>query len=63
MKKWLIEFRYESRNGQRMTSRIYANSRKEAEDHIKRKKEDESKPRVISYRLYELKEEEIIYEG
>lgn len=63
MKEWLIEFRYESSEGQRLTSRIYANSRKEAEDHIKRKKEDESKPRVISYRLYELKEEEIIYEG
>lgn len=63
MKNYLIEFRYEAKEGQRLTSRIYADTLTDAKAHIERKRKDESKPRAISYRLYELKEEEIIYEG
>lgn len=63
MKQYLIEFRYEARNGQRLTSRLYADTMSNAKKQIERKRNDESIPRAIEYRIYELKETEILYEG
>ena len=50
----MIEFKYEQVRGQTLTSKVYAETEGEAdlivEDHLG----DETRPRVVSWRIYKL---------
>lgn len=51
---YLIEFKYERVRGQTLTSKVYAKTEGEAdlivEDHLG----DETRPRVVSWKIYKL---------
>lgn len=54
--KYHIKFTYESKYG-RSDGYVYAETKEDAERIIKDHEQDESKPKLVKWRLYELIEE------